>query len=307
MAVPLVEPVLSARARLGECPVWDAVRQKLFWTDVYNHRVHEFDPSTGQDRYFDLGEAVGSVALAGPDRLLVALSDRLAFVDLDTGAVQPLLQLEFTHADTRFNDGKCDPQGRFWVGTVSTVPGHAALYRFDPDGALYVIQPGLTISNGLGWSPDGKTFYLTDSATRCIFAYGFDGATGSLSDRRVLVNLQGEAGEPDGLAIDRRGHLWSALWNGWCLVHFDASGRELERLPMPVQCPTCPVFAGPSLTELYVTSASVGLSQAEIQRGYEAGDLFHVSGVPAGLAVHPFDSSQLAPDRSTGEAHAVRP
>jgi sugar lactone lactonase YvrE len=307
MAPSSVEPVLSARARLGECPLWDGARQRLFWVDIFNHRVHQLDPGTGDDRYFDLGDAVCCIVLTKGDRLLAALRDRLAFVDADTGAVQPLLQFEFSRPDTRFNDGSCDPQGRLWVGSASTVPGRAALYRFDPDGTLHIMETGLTTTNGPRFSPDGKTFYLTDSPARRIYAYRFDAATGSIADRRVLVDLDGEVGEPDGTAVDASGHRWCALWGGWCVVHFDANGREVERLPMPVQCPTCPAFGGRELTELYITSASVGLSQAEIQRGHQAGDVFHVSGVPRGLAAHPFDSSLLAPERSTGEAHAVRP
>jgi sugar lactone lactonase YvrE len=120
-----VKNLLAARARLGECPVWDADRQQLFWVDVYNHRVHQFDPATGHDRYFDTGDLVSAIALAGSDRLLIALRDRLAFLNT--------------------------------IGSISEAPGQAALYRYDPDGSLHVMETGLTISNGLGWSPDGST------------------------------------------------------------------------------------------------------------------------------------------------------
>jgi sugar lactone lactonase YvrE len=306
MANPSVEPVLSARARLGECPLWDPERQRLHWVDIYNHRVHSFDPRTGGDQHVDVGDTVGSIALAGDGRLLIALSDRIALLDVDTGSVTPLQHVEFSRADTRFNDGRCDPQGRFWVGSISTVPGHASLYRYDPDGSLHIMETGLTISNGLGWSPDGQTFYLTDSPTRCIYAYRFDGDSGAISDRRVFVELADKNVEPDGLAIDQRGHLLSALWNGWCVVRFDPSGRELERIPVPVQCPTALAFGGAHLTDLYVTSASVGLSQADIQRGHQAGDLFRVSGLPPGLAGHAFAARRPPPAPSTGEPHAVR-
>jgi sugar lactone lactonase YvrE len=286
-----VEPVLPARARLGECPVWDPERQRLFWVDVYNHRVHEFDPTTNSDRSFDTGDVVPALVLARGDRLLLALRDRLAFLHLDSGEVEVLRQLEFSLPDTRFNDGKCDPQGRFWIGTVSQEPGQAALYRYDPDRSLHVMETGLTISNGLGWSPDGATFYLTDSHVRAIYAYRFDGGPGTISDRRVLINLSRGAPEPDGLTIDRRGHIWTALWNGWCIAHFDASGREIERIDLPVQRPTSVSFGGPRLADLYVTSASVALSQAEIQRGFQAGDLFRIpaaaEGIPTGAYAAP--------------------
>lgn len=286
-----VQNVLVARARLGECPVWQAERQQVYWVDIYNHRVHQFDPASGRDRHFDVGDVVGAIALAGTDRLLMALRDRLAFLNLQTGEIAPLRQIEFSHPDTRLNDGKCDPQGRFWVGSVSEAPGQAALYRYDPDGSLHQMETGLTISNGLGWSPDGSTFYLTDSAQRKIYAYDFEAETGAIGNRRVLVDLGDEAVEPDGLAIDAQGNLWSALWDGWCIACFNPTGQEIFRVKMPVQRPTCLTFGGIHLTNLYITSASVGLSQKEIQQGFYAGDLFCLATVSSGMPTHRFDDS----------------
>jgi sugar lactone lactonase YvrE len=301
----IVEHVLAARARLGECPLWDPARQTLGWVDVYNHRVHRYDPATGRDRFFEADDVVTGLALASGaarsrdathpseasrsrdasdpsgDRLLVALRDRLALLDLATGEFEDLRRIEFPYPGTRLNDGMCDPQGRFWVGALSEAPEQAPLYRYDPDGSLHVMETGLTISNGLGFSPDGRTFYLTDSPKRRIYAYRFDGETGAIDDRRVLVDLGDEAVEPDGLAVDRDGSLWSALWDGWCVARFDPEGREVERVALPVQRPTCPSFGGAELTELYVTSASVGLSQSEIEGQLLAGDLFRIrAGVP---------------------------
>lgn len=294
MSESKVEQVLTARARLGECPVWDPERATLGWVDVYNHRVHQFDPARGLDRYVETGEVVAAIALTDSDRLLLALRDRLALLDLTTGKLEARCRIELGHPDTRLNDGKCDAQGRFWVGSISKNPGEAALYRYDPDGSLHVMETGLTISNGLGWSPDGGTFYLTDSPTKKIYAYRFDPESGSISDRRVLVDLGEEAVEPDGLTVDRAGHLWSALWNGWSVVCFDADGRELERQELPVQRPTSLTFGGAALTDLYVTSASVGLSQSEVQRGICAGDLFRISTGAAGLPTHRFAAPRAA-------------
>jgi sugar lactone lactonase YvrE len=193
----------------------------------------------------------------------------------------------------RLNDGKCDAKGRFWVGSMSDEPNAASLYRCDPDGQVRVMETGLTISNGIGWSPDGNTFYLTDSPKKVIYAYDFDLTGGRLSERRVLVDLGDESVEPDGLTVDIDGRLWSALWNGWAVACFDAAGRELERIRLPVQRPTSPTFGGDTLADLYVTSASVGLSQREIERGHLAGDLFRVSTRAAGLPEHSFLFSDL--------------
>jgi sugar lactone lactonase YvrE len=294
MSLSKIEDVLTARARLGECPVWDPERALLAWVDVYNHRVHQFEPATGGDRYFETGEVVPAIALTDGDRLLLALRDRLALLDPRTGALEPLCRIDLGHPDTRLNDGKCDAQGRFWVGSLSKNPGEAALYRYDPDGSLHLMETGLTISNGLGWSPDGKTFYLTDSPQRKIYAYRFDPDTGSIADRRVLVDLGGEAVEPDGLTVDRAGRLWSALWNGWGIVCFDADGRELERKRLPVQRPTSLTFGGAALGDLYVTSASVGLSQTEVQRGICAGDLFRIATDVGGLPTNRFRGARAA-------------
>jgi sugar lactone lactonase YvrE len=276
--------VLNSRARLGEGPCWDAGAQRLYWVDIYNHRVHEFDPATGFDRYFDVGEVVGCLAPAGRGRLMLGLRHDVAVLDLDTGTVTRTAEFE-RRLHIRCNDGKCDARGRFWFGTMSTEGPEASLYRYDPDGSLQVMESGLTISNGLGWSPDGGTFYLTDSAAKVIYAYDFEPATGELRNRRVLVDLRGQVFAPDGLAIDREGCVWSAMWDGWCVIRFDPAGRELRRVQMPVQRPTCCAFGGPDLATLYITSAAVGLSQQEIERGFHAGDLFAleapVKGFPA--------------------------
>jgi len=287
-----VQNVLAARARLGECPLWDATLQQLYWVDVYNHRVHQFNPATGQDRYFDIGDDIGDVVsaivLAGSNRLLMALSDRLAFLNTETGKMTLLYPMEFPYPDTRFNDGKCDAQGRFWIGSISEAVGQAALYRYDLDGSFHVMESGLTISNGLGWSPDGATFYLTDSAPHKIYAYDFEAETGAIRDRRVLVDLSHEAVEPDGLAIDRQGNLWSALWDGWCIACFSATGQEITRVSLSVQRPTSVAFGGAELRDLYITSASVGLSQKEIQQGFNAGDLFRFSTSSPGIPMDGF-------------------
>lgn len=283
-----VQNVFTARARLGECPVWDADRQQLYWVDVYNHRVHQFDPVTGHDRYFDTGDVVSAIALAGRERLLMALRDRLAFLSTQTGEVTPIYQIKFPYPNTRFNEGKCDSQGRFWIGSISEAPEQAELYRYDPDGSLQVMETGLTISNGLGWSPDETTFYLTDSAQHKIYAYDFEVETGTIRDRRVLVDLSPEVVEPDGMAVDQQGNLWSALWNGWCIACFSPSGQELLRIKLSVQRPTSVAFGGSHLTDVYITSASVGLNQKEIQQGFNAGDLFRFSSTLPGTIAHPF-------------------
>jgi sugar lactone lactonase YvrE len=283
-----VQNVLSARARLGECPVWDADRQVLFWVDVFNYRVHRFDPATENDRFFELEAPVSAIVLAKDGQILMALGDRIALLNPETGETTTLHQVQFPYPNTRFNDGKCDAQGRFWIGSVSEAPEQAELYRYDPDGSMQVMETGLTISNGLGWSPDHSTFYLTDSAPHKIYAYDFEVETGTIRDRRLLIDLSDEEVEPDGLAIDVEGNLWSALWDGWCIACFTPEGQELGRIKLPIQRPTSVAFGGSHLTDLYITSASVGLSQKAIQQGFYAGDVFRCSTNVSGRLIYAF-------------------
>jgi len=281
--------ILTARARLGEGPCWHSQKQLLYWVDIYNHRVHEFDPKTGEQKFFDVGEVVGCIAPAGTDRFIMAQRHRLAFLDTSNGEVTPIIDVEADQpSDIRLNDGKCDAAGRFWFGSMSTSGATARLFRYDPDGSLHVLLTGLTVSNGLGWSPDHKTFYLTDSPLKKIYAFDFDLDTGNISHQRVFAEVDIGSGVPDGLTVDRDGCIWSAIWDGWCVVKFDPTGKEMARISMPVQRPTCCVFGNQDLATLYITSASVGLSEEEIQKSFYSGDLFSLTTETAGMPTYEF-------------------
>ncbi|MEI1377176.1 SMP-30/gluconolactonase/LRE family protein [Nostoc sp. UHCC 0926] len=281
--------VLEARARLGEGPIWDSTQNLLYWVDVYNHRVHQFHPNTGKNSFFDVGDVVGAIATAGADRLIMALRDHLVFFNTQKGVVTPIFEIEGNLPNNRFNDGKCDSQGRFWFGSMSSLEKpHASLYRYDNDGSLHVMETGLTVSNGLGWSPDEKTFYLTDSPHKKIYAYDFNSVTGNISNRRIFVDLTNESFCPDGLTIDSEGYIWSAMWDGWCVIRFNPKGEEILRIKLPVQLPTSCTFGGEDLQTLYITTASVGLSQAEIEKSFSSGDLFALQTDVTGLPTYGF-------------------
>jgi len=274
---------LTARARLGEGPVWNPRSHQLHWVDIYNHRVHCFDPATGSDRYVDVGETVGAIALTDGDRIMMALRHSLALLDFDTGAIEPVISVEADKPHNRFNDGKCDMKGRFWFGSMSTLDGQGNLYCYSTTNGLTQMETGLTISNGLGWSPDNHVFYLTDSPLQTIWAYDFDLEAGDLANRRPLVDLSNEVFFPDGLTVDAEGCLWVAMWDGWCVVRFDPSGQEMERVRLPGQRPTSCTFGGADLDQLYITSASVGLSESEIQASVPSGDVFVMNTQTRGL------------------------
>jgi sugar lactone lactonase YvrE len=279
--------IFEVRARLGEGPVWDDEAQRLYCVDIYNHRVHRFDPKTRRDEILRLPEIVTCVVPTRSRRLLVALHHDLALLDPDTGDLARVLTLEVDRPRNRFNDGKVDSRGRFWIGTMSPDdPGRGSLYRYDPDGTVRTMETSLTISNGMGWSPDQTTFYHTDSQVKLIYAYDYDDESGMLANRRVFADLTSGAAFPDGLAVDAEGCVWSAQWDGWCVIRFAPDGREIQRLPLPVQRPTSCCFGGPDLRTLYITSASVALSEREIQECPLSGDLFwmetDVPGLPPG-------------------------
>ncbi len=281
--------ILEARARLGEVPFWHPGEQLLYWADIYNHRVHQFNPVTGATQVFNVGEVVCCIAPGGNNRLIIGLRHRLAFLDTSNGEVTPIINVE-NNPDIRLNDGKCDRSGRFWFGSMSSKgEPQGKLYRYDRKG-LHALQTGLTISNGLGWSPDDKTFYLTDSPLQTIYAYDFDFESGNISNRRVLIDLKAESFFPDGLTIDKDGCIWSAMWDGWCVIQFDPNGKEMRRVMMPVQRPTSCTFGDKDLKTLYITTASVGLSEAEIQNSFYSGDLFSLQTDTSGLPANHFQS-----------------
>lgn len=311
--------VLTARARLGEGPVWDQDSGCLYWVDIYNHRVHQFNPETGSDRYIDVGETVGAIALvhpspfsdathatqaSGSETLILALRHGLAYLDVTTETLTPITTVEPDQPLNRFNDGKCDAAGRFWFGSMSNQDEGGSLYKYQIandqhsndqeeqflQGDVTLMERGLTISNGLGWSPDNRTFYLTDSPLQKIFAYEFDLATGTLSNRRLLIDLTQESYFPDGLTVDADGCLWVAMWDGWCVTRFDPTGQEIGRLKLPVQRPTSCTFGGADLSQLYITTASVGLSESEIQASFLSGDLFCVETTVKGLPSYAFSA-----------------
>ena len=287
------EQVFEARARLGEGPVWDAASRVLYWVDIYNHRIHRFDPAAGRDEVLRLPEIVTSVVPTRTGRLLVSLRHDLATLDPSSGELTRTLTLEADRPGNRFNDGKVDARGRFWIGTMSAdEPEQGSLYRYDPDGSVRTMVTGLTISNGMGWSPDRKVFYHTDSPTRRIFAYAHDEESGEITDRRLFADLSADSSFPDGLTVDAEGCIWSAQWDGWCVIRFAPDGREIDRVQLPVQRPTSCCFGGPDLRTLYITSASVGLSEREIQACPLSGDLFWMEADVPGLPSDPFGDSE---------------
>ncbi len=222
---------------------------------------------------------VGCVALRRSGGIVAAVKRGFASVDLESGAVT-LVAVPDGHAPGhRFNDGRCDPRGRFWAGTmaIDAAPGAGSLHRLDPDGRAHRILQGITISNGLAWSADGGTLYYVDTGGQAIQAFDFDLETGGVGRRRDVVDVPAGLGRPDGMAIDSEGMLWVALWDGGLVTRWDPkTGALLDRVSLPVSRPTSCAFGGPTLEDLYITSARSGLGPETLAGQPLAGGLFRV-------------------------------
>ena len=248
---------------LPESPVWDPVTQELHWVDLRNALLHT-TRWNGPTRTFDLSahaSVLGTIVAHATGHLIAALDGSLATVTAQ-GEVSPLVSLEDDPA-LRLNDGACDPSGRLWVGSMArdATPGAGSLFRVTPHGITRVLT-GLTVPNGLGWSPDGRTMYVTDTGPRTITAYDYDASTGTLTAPRTFVTLT--EGKPDGLTVDAEGHLWIASWNGAQVLRYSATGALDRAVDVPAPEVTACTFAGPALSTLAVTmTAPAALHLAE--------------------------------------------
>ena len=280
-----VEVALDADTELGEGPTWDDEREQLVWVDIERHLVHLFDPATGSDRAFNVGRPVGAAVPRKGGGLILALSDGFGALDEKQGTVALIAQVEADDEGSRMNDGKCDPQGRFWAGTLTyrSAAGAASLYRLDPGAGTKKIISGLTESNGMGWSPDGTLMYLIDTPTGGVDVFDFEAGAGTLSGRRRLVTVPSEAGYPDGMTVDAEGHLWVAIWGGSSVRRYSPQGELEEVVRLPTSHVTSCAFGGEYLEDLYVTSAKSELPEERRVAEPLAGALFRLRPGSKGL------------------------
>jgi len=234
--------VLDAKAELGECPVWSADEQALYWVDIYAPALHRLDPATGDTRTWPMPDSIGSYGLRESGGAVVALRDGFHLLDFDTGRLTLFAAPRQHVPGTRFNDGKVSPDGRFFAGTMDEEQLSrpiAALYRLDPDGSVHPMVDGLIVSNGLAWSADGRTMFHSDSKGQVIWAYGYDPARGAIGERRVLARPAEEIGRPDGAATDVEGFYWSAGISAGVLNRWAPDGRLDRSIPLPCARTRC--------------------------------------------------------------------
>jgi sugar lactone lactonase YvrE len=251
----VADVALAAAAELGESPLWDRRIDRLLWVDIPPGHLHRLDPVSGRDELVAIGHSLSAVCLALTG-YVIAIREGIATL-ADDGQWQLLAAINEDGSDLRMNDAACDPQGRLWAGSLHTesLAGRGALYRVDHDGGHTTTLTGVTISNGLDWSLDGRTMFYVDSATAGIDAFDFDAESGTISRRRRLIAIERGAGLPDGLTVDEDGCLWVALWEGGEVRRYDTAGQHLESVDVPASRVTSCAFGGAGLDELYITTA----------------------------------------------------
>jgi sugar lactone lactonase YvrE len=285
-------PCSVVQAQLGEGIRWDARRDELLAVDivagrVYRGRVKE-DGSLERVRSYELPWPVGMITpVDGDDGWLLGAGRGFVHLAVD-GTYRTIA--EVAPAATRMNDGACDPQGRFWAGTLADDhhEGGGGLYRLDHHGRVELVLEGLTISNGIGWSPDGQTMYLVDSGPRVIYEFAFDGDRGTIAGQRVLVTVPDEVGAPDGMTVDAAGDLWVAIYGGARVNRYAPDGSLREVHPIPAQQCTCCAFGGPGLHALYVTTATENWTTEQRRSEPAAGLVYRVETNATGRPAAPY-------------------
>jgi sugar lactone lactonase YvrE len=278
-----IEVVLDAGATIGESPTWSVEERALYWIDVKKPALYRYDPSTSAQRSWRLSSDVGGFALTvGPPGAVVALREGVFALDFAADTLKRLAPAPFDPTLFRFNEGACDSAGRFWIGVMfdplesEVEPRKGALHSFRLGSGLRLEPDASELHNGMAWSEDGRTFYLSHSQSGEIFAHAFDAESGRIGARRLFARLPRADGIPDGAAVDTEGGYWSACHGGGRLRRYRADGGVDRDILLPVSQPTMCAFGGENLDEMYVTSARDKLSPEQLAREPLAGALFRL-------------------------------
>jgi sugar lactone lactonase YvrE len=294
-----VRVAVASAAIGGESPVWHTREQALYYADIPGHRLQRFDPRSGELRHWQFDTDVASFAPALNGTLLIAMRDGIWNFDPVTGERALVAEPPYDPKNERFNDGKCDAAGRFWVGTIYEPrdPALASLNVFS-HGRLERVLDGITNLNGLAWSPNGRTMHWSDTKAHTIYAADFDPQSGALSRKRVFISfpvkqpgqsLDTYGGRPDGAAMDVEGCYWASMFEGQRVIRISPEGEVIREVKLPVRCPTMPCFGGPDLRTLYITTSRENRPQAELIEQPYAGCVLalevDVPGLPVNFAL----------------------
>jgi len=284
---------LKVKNTLGEGIIWDAASACVWWTDIDGSKLYRYQSEDKQLDHWTTPERLGSFALVSDSEFLICgFASGFAYFNPHSGELQWLEKIEQNNPGTRLNDGRADRQGRFWAGSMveSGDRGAGALYCLDQQLQVASKVSGLTISNGLCWSPDSTVMYHTDTPSRRIHAYDFDAATGAIANQRCLVRTE-KGCFPDGSSVDAEGYIWNAQWGASQVVRYSPEGEVDFVLPLPVSQPTCVAFGGPRLDRLFVTSATQGFDEQTLSAEPEAGNVLVFQTNISGIADARFTAS----------------
>jgi sugar lactone lactonase YvrE len=297
MTLP-VQALPTPPMRLGESPFWHPDEAALYWLDIPGCALHRWAPASAAHQSWPLPTEPGCIAPLPGGELLMAMRDGLFRFSPESGAREELAPAPYDTRQQRFNDGKCDPQGRLWAGTIHEPRDapKALLYRY-AGGRMQRMAGEATVSNGLAFSPDGRTMYWADTTAHRVYAFDFDGTGGEIARQRVFASFTPRAagaplasygGRPDGAAVDAEGAYWVAMFEGARVLRFAPDGTLLQELKLPVACPTMPCFGGPDLKTLYITTARDKRPPEELAATPLAGQVLalrvEVPGLPVNFA-----------------------
>ena len=271
------ELLFDTKSVVGEGPIWDFENNILYWVDIISKELHFHDPATGSHEVRTLEAMPGTVVCRQSGGLLLALDSGFAFYDIQTEAVTPVADPESDIPANRFNEGKCDPAGRLWAGTMrmSEDKPTGSMYRLDADLSVHKMFDNITISNGICWSSDLKTMYYIDTPTMKIEAFDYDNATGAIENRRVCCHVSEEESWPDGMAIDVEGKLWVGHFFGKHVRRWDPdTGKCIDKIELPCSNVTACAFGGENLDTMYITTATADIPEEERAQQPLAGGLF---------------------------------
>lgn len=263
---------------VGESPIWSSEERALYWVDILGQKIHRFHPEQLKHSSISLDQPVAAIAFTKNGQILAALRKSLALIDWKKASYTVIAEFEMDKPNNRFNDGKCDKEGRFWVGTMDSLLWDqplGSLYRVDSDLSVHRILTNISCANGIGWSPDDSVMYFTESFRYAIFAYDYNSKSGSISNGRIFAEVdRNSGGFPDGLTVDKEGYVWSAHCGLGQVVRYSPNGKVDLVIKMPVPRPTSCVFGGNNYNTLYVTSAQETLNSQELCQWPLSGSIF---------------------------------
>ncbi len=288
--------LINTKARLGEGALWNHKTQEFYWVDIEKKELHIYNPTEDKDRTYALPSKVGTVVPYQKDKVILALEDGVYTFNTENSALTPYVLIDQAGKNVRFNDGKCDPAGRFWVGTMDNKCESPIgnLYMVREDGTYKTPLDSITISNGIVWNAAKNKMYYIDTPTHQIVSFDYNNTNGQISNRKIAVTIDEKTGSPDGMAIDENNHLWVGLWNGGAVACFDPeTGEMIKKVEVPAHNVTACAFTGPKLDILYITTASEDMTEEEQKKYPLAGSVFQVKpGVKGTLNYHFGDKNQ---------------